>query len=87
MTVAVEVQIDELVLEGFEPWERHGIADALAAELTRLFGASEASTASFISKTQDAVETQPVHFSENAQRGEVGTQVAQAVYAGLQTNE
>ena len=32
----IEVLIDELVLYGFEPHERHALGDGLAAELARL---------------------------------------------------
>ena len=32
----IELVIDELVLHGFDPWQRHAIADAMEDELTRL---------------------------------------------------
>ncbi len=32
----IELVIDELVLHGFDPRQRHAIGDAVAAELTRL---------------------------------------------------
>jgi hypothetical protein len=34
-----EVLIDEVVLHGFEPHERHALGDGLAAELARLLAA------------------------------------------------
>ncbi|MBI2767717.1 MAG: hypothetical protein HYX53_17610 [Chloroflexi bacterium] len=36
----VDVHIEELVLRGFDPRQRHAIADALQAELARLFAES-----------------------------------------------
>ncbi|WOJ90446.1 hypothetical protein RZS28_03885 [Methylocapsa polymorpha] len=37
-----EFRIDELVLEGFSPGERHAIAAAMERELTRLLSAADA---------------------------------------------
>jgi hypothetical protein len=39
----IEVLIDELVLHGFDPHERHAVGDGLSAELTRLLAADAAS--------------------------------------------
>ena len=39
----IEVLIDELVLHGFDPHERHAVGDSLSAELTRLLAADAAS--------------------------------------------
>jgi hypothetical protein len=38
----IEVLIDEVVLYGFEPHERHALGDGLAAELARLLAADAA---------------------------------------------
>ncbi len=38
--MAVTVHVDELVLHGFDPRDRHAIADAVHAELAALFTAS-----------------------------------------------
>ena len=35
----IELVIDEIVLHGFDPRQRHAIADAMTAELTRLLQA------------------------------------------------
>jgi hypothetical protein len=35
----IELVIDEIVLHGFDPRQRHAIADAVTAELTRLLHA------------------------------------------------
>jgi len=35
----IELVIDELVLHGFDPRQRHAIGDAVSRELTRLAGA------------------------------------------------
>jgi hypothetical protein len=39
----IEVLIDEFVLHGFDPHERHAVGDSLSAELTRLLAADAAS--------------------------------------------
>lgn len=38
----IELVIDELVLHGFDPRQRHAIGDAVARELTQLVGAHAA---------------------------------------------
>jgi len=40
---SIHVHIDELVLEGFEPAQRHQIADAVQRELTRVIEETELS--------------------------------------------
>ena len=39
----IDVLIDELVLHGFDPRERHAVGDGLSAELTQLLAADAAS--------------------------------------------
>jgi hypothetical protein len=36
----IQIHIDELVLHGFDPRDRHAIGDAVQAELTRLMAVS-----------------------------------------------
>ncbi len=87
MPTSINIEIDELVLDGFESGERHHIADALIAELTRLFETRDKAEMLLVSDSRDVVETNPVELNANAHGAHVGAQVAQAVYSELTTTE
>jgi len=81
---AIELHVEELVLEGFAPAERHAVADAFERELSRLFAerglpaAREgAGGASF------DVDAGSVRLAPGTRAGAAGAQLARAVYGGL----
>jgi len=83
----VELYIDELVLDGFDPSERYRIGDALEAELRELFlkgdipaGLSSAHPAYF---EYDSVDASPIQLESNPSAHAVGTGVAGALHGIL----
>ena len=79
----VELRIDELVLHGFEPGERHRIGAAVERELARLFVERNAP----LSLTQDGetahLDGGSFEVGLDARGEDIGAQVARAVYGGL----
>ncbi|MBC8028994.1 MAG: hypothetical protein H7Z16_02695 [Pyrinomonadaceae bacterium] len=79
----VELDIEELVLQGFDPANRYAIGDALERELTRL----SSEQGSPIAATEDveiahvnggAIDVKPGSSAEA-----IGIQLARAIYGGL----
>jgi hypothetical protein len=92
----VSVHIDELILHGVAPAERHRIGEAVRLELTRLIAERglPASTHAVappphaVAAPQQAVAVPPwgggvVEVASGASAAEVGAQIARAVYARL----
>ena len=73
----VELTIGELVLEGFPASDRYRIAESMAAELGRLLS-ERGSPAGATSRDEIFAANVPAHA------GDVGEQVAQAIYGGLE---
>lgn len=80
----VELYIEELVLHGFAPAERHHIGDAVERELARLF--AEQGVPPALLRVQDSpqIDAAPFRVAAGTRAETVGVQVAQAVYGGLQ---
>jgi hypothetical protein len=80
--VRIELHVDELVLHGFSPHDRHRIGDAVRAELARALAAEplpaqrravpQLDAGSFVRAPRATAEV-------------VGTQIAGAVHRGLRT--
>ena len=84
---SIEVVIDELILRGFPASERQAIGEALSSELERLLveqGWQHVSTPRPHLSTLDAGK---INVTATSQPGAMGTQVAQAVYRGLNGND
>jgi hypothetical protein len=79
----VELRIDELVLHGFPPGDRHRIGDAAARELARLF--AEQGTPPSLGEGGETARLSGGSFQARPGLGAdaVGVQVARAVYRGL----
>lgn len=73
-----EFHIDELVLHGFAPADRHRIGDAVQAELTRLASEPGQQNASSLSIERLG----GIHFrvAKDGKAKEVGEQLARAIY-------
>ncbi len=78
----IELHIEELVLHGFTPSDRHSIAEAVEAELTRLF--AEQGTPRSLSKGGEIERMDGGGFemAHNSKPEVIGAQVARAVYGG-----
>jgi len=77
----VKVHIDELVLHGFAPGDRHRIAQAVESELARLLreGAPLASVPFAVTR----IDAGAFHTKVGSRPHTAGTQIAQAVYRSL----
>ena len=78
---SVELNIEELVLHGFDPANRYAIGDALERELTRL------SSEQPITATEDIEISQlnggAIDMGTGASAEATGIQLARAIYGGL----
>ena len=83
---AVELHIEELVLHGFSPGDRHAIAAAVQNELSRLLSAqfAEALPGSFAqSSERERLDAGAFNVAPGANSNAVGNQIAQTVHRGL----
>ena len=79
----INLHIEELVLHGFAPGDRHRIREAVQQELTRLI--SEQSGFSSASKniTRDHVDGGNFRMTNAAKTTVVGAQIAGAIWGGI----
>jgi hypothetical protein len=81
--VRIELHIDELVLHGLPPGDRHHIADTLQRELSRLFAEQGVSPALASRGEVGHLDGGSFKVARGAKPNSIGAQVAQAVYGGL----
>ena len=79
----IELNIDELVLHGFSPGDRHSIGEAVEQELTRLL--ADRGVPKSLERGGEVANVDGGAFEvAHGSRSEVvGTQVAKAIYGGL----
>lgn len=81
--IDVELHIEEMVLHGFAPGDRHRIADAVESELAELFTNRDVPPSLMQSAEFARLDAGTFNVASNAKAGAVGGQVARAVYEGL----
>ncbi|MFB3764642.1 MAG: hypothetical protein ACE14P_05275 [Methanotrichaceae archaeon] len=79
----LELYIEELVLEGFEPGDRHKIGDALVTELERLLADGGIPESIGQNIEIDMADGGEVDLEPGSRAETVGFKVAGAVYGGL----
>jgi hypothetical protein len=77
----IELHIEELVLHGVDPADRHRIGDAVERELARLLAERPISGQRDIEHLDAGTRRLPAHANAPA----IGAQVARAVHGGLRT--
>jgi len=77
----IEVHIEELVLHGFTPGNRHEIADALRQRLVQLLSGNEFPTGARVDHR--AIDAGSFQVTPGERGAGIGTRVAQSVYRGL----
>ena len=84
MKPSVEINIDELILQGFSPADRYKIGEALRGELDRLI--LENGIPSGFSEGKNIGEMNGGAFkvSKNRHARDVGTHVAKSIYRRMQ---
>ena len=80
---AIELHVEELVLEGFAPSERHAVADAFERELTRLLAEHGLPSDAGANAESPSVDAGSVRLAPGARPHAAGAQIARAVYGGL----
>jgi hypothetical protein len=83
MNPSVELHIEELVLHGFPPGDRHRIAQAVQQELTRLFTEQGVPASFTLGGNSDRLEGGTFNMAPNARAQVIGNDIAQSVYTGL----
>jgi hypothetical protein len=81
---AVEVHIEELVLHGFAPGDRHVIADAVQRELAQLISESQIPVSHGDPVALKQIDAGTFHVKPGSKPQATGTQIAKAVYRSLQ---
>jgi len=80
---SIELHIEELVLDGFSPGDRHRIAEALHRELTRLPADSPMHASLAKSRETARLDDGSFHVAANSKSGAIGIQMAQPRHHGL----
>lgn len=80
---SIHLHIEELVLDGFAPGDRHRIGDAMQRELARLF--TEKQTPSGLTKNAaiDRLNGGTFHMTAAPKPEATGARVARAVFSGF----
>ena len=84
MKPSVEINIDELILHGFSPADRHKIGEALRSELARLVIENGISSHFSVGKNIGELNGGTFQVSKNMQAHAVGTKIANSIYGGMQ---
>ena len=77
----IEVHIEELVLHGFTPGNRHEIAAALRQQLVQLLSGHEFPVGAHLDHA--AIDAGSFHVVSGERGARIGANVAQSVYRGL----
>lgn len=82
-TANIEVHIEELVLEGFDPRHRYHIAAAVERELARLFAQQGMGLPSAEPLALARLDAGAFNVLPGATPAAIGAQLAQAIHGGL----
>ncbi len=80
---AVEVHIDELVLHGFAPSDRHAIAQAVQRELARLIGEGQLPLSQGNSVALKQIDAGTFQVKADSKPANSGVQIARSVFRGM----
>jgi hypothetical protein len=83
MVRSIEVDIEELVLHGFSPCDRHRIGEAVEQELTRLLADRRVPQSLERGREIANMDGGAFEVAQGSRAQVVGVQVAKAVYGGL----
>jgi hypothetical protein len=80
---SVELHIEELVLDGFSPADRHAVGEAVERELARLLTEQDGPTAITQSIERDHLNVGAISLPPGSKAEATGVQLARAIYRGL----
>ncbi len=78
---SVKLHIEELVLHGFSPHDRHNIGEAVERELQRLLFASPILAGTVQDQNIERMDGGSFRLSSSAPAGTVGAQIASVVHS------
>jgi hypothetical protein len=81
---SIELRIEELVLHGFSPGDRHRIAEAVQWELTRLLADPAMRASLAIPRATARLDGGSFQLVANSKPEAIGVQVAQSLHRGLE---
>jgi GGDEF domain-containing protein len=79
----IHLHIEELVLHGFAPGDRHGIGDAMQRELARLLTEKQTPPSLTKNTAVDRLNGGTFQMASASKPEATGAQVARAVFGGL----
>ncbi len=79
----IELRVEELVLHGFAPGDRHGIAEAVQRELARLLGRDGAPEGWRQGIEVDRIDAGTFRQAPDTGARQVGREVARTVWKGM----
>lgn len=79
----IALHIDELVLHGVPPAQRHRVGEAMREELSRLVAEQGLPPGVAAAALAPRLDAGAIHVTPGATPESLGARVAQAVYAGL----
>jgi hypothetical protein len=77
---SIELQIEELVLDGFPPSDRYPIGEAVERQLAQLLGEQGIPSSLLLESATDEIRGATFKTPQNAKARAIGRQIAQAVY-------
>ena len=80
---SLEIHIEELVLHGFAPRDRHRMGDALERELTRLFVRQDVPATLAKSRDLARLDLGSLEIPAGSDPEETAVRIARALYGGL----
>ena|ERR1700694_3336367 len=83
----IELHIEELVLHGFSPNDRHAIGEAVQRELTRLFVEQGVDASLSRGFEAERVDGGALNVKQGTRAEGIGRQVGQTVYSSLQQEQ
>ncbi len=81
----IHLHIEELVLQGFAPGDRHRISEAVEQELTRLISEQPISPVGLEHISMEHVDGGAFRLANSAKPVAVGAQIAGAVWGGIKS--
>jgi hypothetical protein len=79
----IELHIEELVLDGFAPQDRHRIAQAVARELEELLTVNSLPASPVRDLTVERTDAGALHIPGNAQPAAFGLRIARSLYHAI----
>lgn len=83
MHPTIELHIEELVLHGFEGYNKHQIGEAIEREIARLLQERGLPASFSMEANLGRLNAGSLTMQPNAKAATVGSQIAQSVYKGL----